>query len=106
MDRNPFIITSVVGQELLSAGKHSSSMKVLEAARAIGTDSLKLESSLLQALGNYEWAGRLMSGWSFRVEGLEYKHTKRLIQAYYTKHSNISTSSLISACFFTVGIEA
>ena len=57
LDRNPFIITSVVGQELLSAGKHSSSMKVLEAARAIGTDSLKLESSLLQALGNYKWAG-------------------------------------------------
>ena len=39
-------------------------------------------------------------------EGLEYKHTKRLIQAYCTKHSNISTPSLISACFFTVGIQA
>ena len=39
-------------------------------------------------------------------EGLEYKHTKHLIQAYYTKHSNISTPSLISACFFTVGIQA
>ena len=35
-----------------------------------------------------------------------YKHTKRLIQAYCTKHSNISTPSLISACFFTVGIQA
>ena len=26
--------------------------------------------------------------------------------AYYTKHSNISTPSLISTCFLTVGIQA
>ncbi len=31
-------------------------MKVLEAARAVGTDSLKLEASLLQALGRVHWA--------------------------------------------------
>ena len=41
-----------------------------------------------------------------KQKGLEYKHIKHLIQAYYTKHSNISTPSLISACFFTVGIQA
>ena len=39
-------------------------------------------------------------------EVLEYKHTKHLIQAYYTKHSNISTPSLINACFFTMEIQA
>ena len=55
LDRNPFIITSVVGQELLSANKFESAMKVLEAARIIGTDSAKLESSLLQALGKVHW---------------------------------------------------
>jgi tetratricopeptide (TPR) repeat protein len=55
LDRNPFIITSVVGQELLSAGKYQSAMKILEAAHNIGTDSHKLESSLLQALGKVHW---------------------------------------------------
>ena len=41
-------------------------------------------------------------------EGLEYKKKKRLIQAYYAKCSNIhvSTPSLISTCFFTLGIQA
>ena len=40
-------------------------------------------------------------------EGLEYKKTKHLIQAYYAKCSNIhvSTPSLISTCFFTLGIQ-
>ena len=36
---------------------------------------------------------------------LNYKHTKHLIQAYCTKHLNISTPSL-STCFFTVGMQA
>lgn len=55
LDRNPFIITSIVGQELLSASKLEPAMKVLEAARIIGTDSMKLEASLLQALGKVHW---------------------------------------------------
>ena len=44
-------MTSAVGQELSSAGKYSPAAKVLEAARNIGTDSPRLQSSLLQALG-------------------------------------------------------
>ena len=56
LDKNPFIITAVVGQELLSTGHTQAAMKVLEAARAIGTDSLKLEASLLQALGRVHWS--------------------------------------------------
>ena len=56
MDKNPFIIAAVVGQELMTAGHTQASMKVLEAARGIGTDSLKLEAALLQALGRVHWA--------------------------------------------------
>ena len=55
LDKNPFIISSVIGQELQSANKLEPAMKILEAARAIGTDSLKLEASLLQALGRVHW---------------------------------------------------
>ncbi|XP_003387135.1 PREDICTED: tetratricopeptide repeat protein 28 [Amphimedon queenslandica] len=52
---NPFIMTSAVGQELSSAGKYSAAVKVLEAARNIGTESPRLQSSLLQALGQVYW---------------------------------------------------
>ena len=49
-------MTAVVGQELLSAGRTVSAMKILECARTIGTESQKLEASLLQALGKVHWA--------------------------------------------------
>lgn len=56
LDKNPFIIASVVGQELQSANRLDAAMRVLEAARNISTDSLKLEASLMQALGRVHWA--------------------------------------------------
>ena len=55
MDKNPFIIASVIGQELQSANHMEPAVRILEAARTIGTDSLKLEASLLQALGRVHW---------------------------------------------------
>lgn len=44
-------MASAVGQELSSAGKYGAAVKVLEAAHTIGTESPRLQSSLLQALG-------------------------------------------------------
>lgn len=55
LDKNPFIITSVIGQELQTANRMEPAVRILEAARAIGTDSPKLEASLLQALGRVHW---------------------------------------------------
>ena len=55
LDKNPFIITSLIGQELQSANRMEPAVRILEAARAVGTDSLKLEASLLQALGRVNW---------------------------------------------------
>ena len=55
LDKNPFIITSVIGQELQTANHMDPAVRILEAARAIGTDSLKLQASLLQALGRVHW---------------------------------------------------
>lgn len=55
LDRNPFIVVSMVGQELLNGGRFGRAVQVLEAARKIGTDSPKLEASLHQALGQVYW---------------------------------------------------
>ena len=55
LEKNPFIITSVIGQELQSVNRPECAVKILEAARCIGTDSLKLEASLMQALGRVHW---------------------------------------------------
>lgn len=55
LDKNPFIIASVIGQELQSVNRPECAVKILEAARSIGTDSLKLEASLMQALGRVHW---------------------------------------------------
>ena len=55
LDKNPFIITSLIGQELQTANRMEPAVHILEAAHAIGTDSHKLEASLLQALGRVNW---------------------------------------------------
>ena len=60
---------------------------------------------ILCIIPNYKEHGSYFKCMSFYKEGLEYKHTKRLIQAYCTKYSNISTPSLISACLFTDILE-
>ena len=46
LDKSPFVIISVIGQELLAQGKYSSAVEVLESALKIGTCSLKLRLSI------------------------------------------------------------
>ena len=53
---SPFVITSVVGQELLAASHYAAAAVVLEAALQIGTSSLKLRGSVLSALSSAYWA--------------------------------------------------
>ncbi len=55
LDQSPFVIISVIGQELLSAGCYSSSLIVLESALKIGTCSLKLRGSVFSALSSAQW---------------------------------------------------
>ena len=47
LEKTPFIFVSLVGQVLLSSGRLDQSLRVLEAARSIGTDSARLEALLL-----------------------------------------------------------
>lgn len=56
LDKSPFVVISVVGQELLAAGHYKASVVVLEAALRIGTCSLKLRGSVFSALSSAYWA--------------------------------------------------
>uniref|UniRef100_A0A1B0CKC6 Putative g-alpha gtpase interaction protein n=1 Tax=Lutzomyia longipalpis TaxID=7200 RepID=A0A1B0CKC6_LUTLO len=56
LDQSPFVVISVVGQELLQAGQYHSAVTVLEAALQIGSCSLKLRGSVFSALSSAHWA--------------------------------------------------
>lgn len=55
LHQSPFVIISVIGQELLAAGLYGSSIAMLEAALQIGTCSLKLRGSVFSALSSAHW---------------------------------------------------
>ncbi|XP_074598837.1 uncharacterized protein LOC141853404 isoform X2 [Brevipalpus obovatus] len=54
-DKNAFIITSVIGQEVLAAGHYPPALIILDSALRIGTRSLKLKGSIYSALGCAYW---------------------------------------------------
>ncbi|KAL1398385.1 hypothetical protein pipiens_009012 [Culex pipiens pipiens] len=56
LDASPFVVISVVGQELLGAGQYHSAVTVLESALRIGSCSLKLRGSVFSALSSAHWA--------------------------------------------------
>ncbi|XP_067636039.1 tetratricopeptide repeat protein 28 isoform X1 [Eurosta solidaginis] len=56
LDQSPFVVISVVGQELLQAGQYHSAVTVLESALRIGSCSLKLRGSVFSALSSAHWA--------------------------------------------------
>ena len=56
LDKSPFVIISVIGQELLAQAKYTAAVMVLESALKIGTCSLKLRGSVFSALSSAYWA--------------------------------------------------
>ena len=52
LDKSPFVIISVIGQELLAQAKYNAAVQVLESALKIGTCSLKLRGSVFSALSS------------------------------------------------------
>ena len=54
--QSPFVIISVIGQELLAQGRYRRAVDVLESALKIGTCSLKLRGSVFSALSSAYWA--------------------------------------------------
>ena len=55
LDKNAFVVISVIGQELLASNYHAASVVVLESALRIGTCSLKLRGSVFSALSSAHW---------------------------------------------------
>lgn len=55
LDQSPFVVISVLGQELLTSGCFAASLIVLESALRIGTCSLKLRGSVFSALSSAHW---------------------------------------------------
>lgn len=56
LDKSPFVVVSVIGQELLTHSFHGASIVVLEAALKIGSCSLKLRGSVFSALSSAYWS--------------------------------------------------
>ncbi|KAL4617225.1 tetratricopeptide repeat protein 28-like [Arapaima gigas] len=72
LDKSPFVVVSVIGQELLSAGHQGASVVVLEAALKIGTCSLKLRGSVFSALSSAYWSlGNTEKSTSYMQHDLE-----------------------------------
>ncbi|TSM28107.1 Tetratricopeptide repeat protein 28 [Bagarius yarrelli] len=76
LDKSPFVVVSVIGQELLSAGHHGASVVVLEAALKIGTCSLKLRGSVFSALSSAYWSlGNTEKSTAYMQQDLEVAKT-------------------------------
>jgi lipopolysaccharide biosynthesis regulator YciM len=60
LDRSPFVLVAVIGQELLMDGHVHDAITMLQHALTIGSSSLKLRQSVLSSLSNaYARVGQL-----------------------------------------------
>ncbi|KAG9262977.1 tetratricopeptide repeat protein 28-like [Astyanax mexicanus] len=76
LDKSPFVVVSVIGQELLTASHHGASVVVLEAALKIGTCSLKLRGSVFSALSSAYWSlGNTEKSMGYMQQDLEVAKT-------------------------------
>ncbi|XP_017549177.1 tetratricopeptide repeat protein 28 isoform X1 [Pygocentrus nattereri] len=76
LDKSPFVVVSVIGQELLTASHHGASVVVLEAALKIGTCSLKLRGSVFSALSSAYWSlGNTEKSTAYMQQDLEVAKT-------------------------------
>uniref|UniRef100_A0A673J882 Tetratricopeptide repeat protein 28 n=1 Tax=Sinocyclocheilus rhinocerous TaxID=307959 RepID=A0A673J882_9TELE len=76
LDKSPFVVVSVIGQELLTASHHGASVVVLEAALKIGTCSLKLRGSVFSALSSSYWSlGNTEKSTAYMQQDLEVAKT-------------------------------
>lgn len=76
LDKSPFVVVSVIGQELLTHGFHGASAVVLEAGLKIGTCSLKLRGSVFSALSSAYWSlGNVERSMAYMQQDLEVTKT-------------------------------
>ncbi|KAI4878611.1 hypothetical protein NFI96_019047 [Prochilodus magdalenae] len=93
LDKSPFVVVSVIGQELLSAGHHVASVVVLEAALKIGTCSLKLRGSVFSALSSAHWLlGNTEKSTYYMQQDLEVSKTLDDQTGECRAHGNLGSS--------------
>lgn len=88
LDKSPFVVTSVVGQELLADKHLNAAVVVLESSLRIGTCSMKLKGSVYSALSTAYWElGETEKALQFMQSDLQVRLT------YFMEFSKINTKS-------------
>ncbi|KAA0704262.1 Tetratricopeptide repeat protein 28 [Triplophysa tibetana] len=102
LDKSPFVVVSVIGQELLTASHHGASVVVLEAALKIGTCSLKLRGSVFSALSSAYWSlGNTEKSTAYMQQDLEVAKTLGEFTAdERQKTSDVDVFSESHGCFW------
>nr|XP_054600091.1 tetratricopeptide repeat protein 28 isoform X2 [Nothobranchius furzeri] len=76
LDKSPFVVVSIIGQELLTHSYYGASVVVLEAGLKIGTCSLKLRGSVFSALSSAYWSlGNAEKSVAYMLQDLEVTKT-------------------------------
>ncbi|XP_032367617.1 tetratricopeptide repeat protein 28 [Etheostoma spectabile] len=93
LDKSPFVVVSVIGQELLTASHHTASVVVLEAALKIGTCSLKLRGSVFSALSSAHWSlGNAEKSTGYMQQDLEVAKTLGDQSGECRAHGNLGSA--------------
>ncbi|XP_054281377.1 tetratricopeptide repeat protein 28 [Macrosteles quadrilineatus] len=100
LDKSPFVIISVVGQELLGAGQYAAAVVVLESALRIGTCSLKLRGSVFSALSSAYWAlNKLDKAISYMQQDLTVAKSLGDIAGECRAHGNLGSAYFSNGSF-------
>lgn len=87
---NPFIMTSIIGQEVLSSGSVQTALPILQAAESVGTDNAKLLASLHAALGTAYWrTGNHETALVYMQRAMEMAVERNDRQAQCRTHGNL-----------------
>lgn len=100
LDKSPFVVVSVIGQELLTHGFHGAAVVVLEAGLKIGTCSLKLRGSVFSALSSAYWSlGSAEKSMAYMQQDLDVTKTLGRTEAKASPHHVIRFCSVCSESF-------
>ncbi|XP_061589963.1 tetratricopeptide repeat protein 28 isoform X2 [Cololabis saira] len=93
LDKSPFVVVSVIGQELLTHGFHGASVVVLEAGLKIGTCSLKLRGSVFSALSSAYWSlGNVEKSMAYMQQDLDVAKTLGDQSGECRAHGNLGSA--------------
>ncbi|XP_033502464.2 tetratricopeptide repeat protein 28 [Epinephelus lanceolatus] len=93
LDKSPFVVVSVIGQELLTHSFHGASVVVLEAGLKIGTCSLKLRGSVFSALSSAYWSlGNAEKSMAYMQQDLEVTKTLGDQSGECRAHGNLGSA--------------